>query len=94
MATRIDEPRYEAMISALSTFASSVSQAASELQTLASACTQVIGDEDKAVPEIYKRIKESQLKYSDATKIAQEIARAMQEELEESRKENAVWSGD
>lgn len=93
MADKINEPKYEAMISALSTFASSVYAASSELQSLASVCVQAIGDDDKAAPEIYKRIKDSQLKYADATDQAKDIAAKMQEELDDARKEDNVWNG-
>jgi len=91
---RIDEPKYEAMISALYTFASNVYVAASELQTLASACAQVLGEEDIAVKEIYKKVKECQLSYASATNLAKKIAAAMQEELDEARKEREVWEND
>ena len=49
MAQRVDEAKYEAMISALNTFASNVYTASSEMQSLASVCTQALGEEDKAV---------------------------------------------
>ena len=92
MAQRIDEAKYEAMISALYAFASNVYNAASEMQTLASVCVQAIGDEDKAVASIYAQIKESQLKYEEATSQARSIADKMQEELEEQRREDQIWS--
>lgn len=91
---RIDEAKYEAMISALYRFASQVYVSASEMQTLASVCTQALGEEDKAVPEIYAKIRDCQLKYAEATNQAKAIAAAMQEELDEQRKEDQVWSND
>lgn len=91
---RIDEAKYEAMISALYRFASQVYVSASEMQTLASVCTQALGEEDKAVPEIYAKIKDCQLKYAEATNQAKAIAAAMQEELDEQRKEDQVWSSE
>lgn len=94
MASKIDEPRYEAMIAALGVFSSSVATAASELQTLASTCVQAIGDDDKAAPEIYKRIKDSQEKYADAAGQAKDIAAKMQQELDDSRKEDGIWNSD
>lgn len=91
---RIDEAKYEAMISALYRFASEVYNTASEMQTHALVCTQALGEEDKAVPEIYKKIKECQLKYAEVTDQAKDIAEAMQAELDEQRKEDAVWASD
>ena len=91
---RIDEAKYEAMISALYRFASQVYVSASEMQTLASVCTQALGEEDKAAPEIYAKIRDCQLKYAEATNQAKAIAAAMQEELDEQRKEDQVWSND
>lgn len=94
MAQRVDEAKYEAMISALNTFASSVKSASSEMQTHAYGCAQVLSEEDKAVNEIYAKIKDCQLKYAAACTQAQKIAQAMQEELDEQRKEDRVWSSD
>lgn len=94
MAQRVSEEKYDAMISALYTFASNVYIAASELQTLASVCTQALGEGDKAVDEIYKKIKDCQLKYAEATTQAKSIAAAMQEELDEQRKEDEIWNSD
>ena len=94
MAQRVDEDKYEAMISALYAFASNVYTAASEMQSLASVCAQALSEEDKAVGEIYTKIKDCQLKYAEATNQAKSIAAAMQEELDEQRKEDQVWSSD
>lgn len=94
MAQRVDEAKYEAMIAALYKFASSVYTSASEMQSLASVCAQALSEEDKAVGEIYKKIKECQLKYAEATEQAKSIAAAMQEELDEQRKENEVWNSE
>lgn len=94
MAQRVDEAKYEAMISALYTFASNVYTAASEMQSLASVCAQALSEEDKAVGEIYTKIKDCQLKYAEATNQAKAIAAAMQDELDEQRKEDQVWSSD
>ena len=94
MAQRVDEQKYETMIAALQMFAGNVYTAASEMQTLAYTCVQAIGDEDKAVPEIYQKVKDAQLKYAEATNQAKSIASAMQEELDEIRKEKEVWNSD
>ena len=94
MAQRVDEAKYEAMISALDAFASNVYTAASEMQSLTSVCAQALSEEDKAVGEIYTKIKDCQLKYAEATNQAKSIAAAMQEELDEQRKEDQVWSSD
>lgn len=94
MAQRVDEAKYEAMISALYTFASNVYTATSEMQSLASVCAQALNDEDKAVGEIYAKIRDCQLKYAEATTKARSIAAAMQEELDEQRKEDQIWNSD
>lgn len=92
MATKIDRSQYHAMMSALNTFAVNVSEAADGLQSLASACTQAIGKEDKAVPEICKQIMESQRKYADAVAMAKSIISDMQEELDIDAEEDNVWT--
>lgn len=92
MAYVMDEAKYEAMISALHTFASNIDLASSEMTTLASVCVAALSEEDRAVGEIYKNIKDCQLKYSKAAGQAKIIAQLMQQELDESRKENAVWN--
>lgn len=94
MAQKVDEAKYEAMISALYSFASNVYNAASEMQSLASVCAQALSEEDKAVGEIYTKIRDCQLKYAEATNQAKSIAAAMQEELDAQRQENSVWSSD
>lgn len=94
MAQRVDEAKYGAMISALHTFASNVYSAASEMQSLASVCVQALSEEDKAVGEIYNKIKDCQLKYAEATTQAKSIAAAMQEELDEQKKEDEIWNSD
>lgn len=94
MAQRVDEGKYEAMISALHSFATNVYTSSSEMQTLASVCAQALGEEDKAVGEIYSKIKDCQLKYAEACSQAKAIAAAMQEELDEQRKEDQVWNSD
>ena len=53
-----------------------------------------MSEEDKAVNEIYAKIKDCQLKYAAACAQAQKIAQTMQEELDEQRKEDQVWSSD
>ena len=94
MAQRVDEAKYEAMISALYSFANNVYNASSEMQSLASICAQALGEEDKAVKEIYAKIKDCQLKYAEATKQAKSIAGAMQEELDVQRKEDSIWNSE
>ena len=91
---RVNEAKYNQMISALYTFAGNVYTSASELQTLASVCVSAIGEEDSAVPKIYNDIKACQLKYMEAVEQAKKIAAAMQEELDEQKKEEAIWNSE
>ena len=94
MAQRIEEAKYEAMISALYAFANNVYSASTEMQSLTAVCSQALYEEDKAVPEIYAKIKGCQLKYAEACAQARAIAQAMREELEEQKKEDQVWAND
>ena len=94
MADKINEQKYEAMISALQTFASTVSTKASEMQSLAAVCRSALGDNDEGSAEIYKKISECQVKYGDAATEALNIASEMQEELDEQRKEREIWDSD
>jgi len=91
---RVNEAKYSAMISALYTFSSNVYTASSEMQTLASACAQVLGEEDSGVQQIYSKIRGCQLQYAEACAQAKKIAAAMQEELDEAKREQAVWASD
>ena len=88
MAQRIDEVKYEAMISALCTFASNVYTASSEILTLASDYAQTSSEVEKAVGEIYSKIRDYQSKYADAGTLAYWIADKMQMELDKQRKED------
>lgn len=94
MAERINEANYNAMISALNRFAGTVYTSASEMQSLASVCVQAIGDEDNAAGEIYKRIKECLLKYTEATELAKSIAASMQQELDAAKEDRDNWGSD
>ena len=94
MAQKVDEAKYEAMISALYTFANNVSTASSEMQSIAAVCVQALSEEDEAVGEIYSRIQDCQQKYEIACTQAKSIAAAMQEELDAQREERQTWSSD
>ena len=94
MASIVNEAKYEAMISALNKFASTVYTKSSEMQSLATVCRSALGDTDEGSAEIYKKISECQVKYADAAKEARDIAAQMQEELDEQRKEREVWAND
>ncbi len=94
MADRIDEGKYKAMIWALETFASKVSTASTELQSLAGTCAQSLSEEDKAIAPIYQQVRKCQEKYGEAATEARRIAGLMQGELEEQRKEDQVWAED
>lgn len=94
MAERVNEAKYESMIAALQRFAANVSTLAEEMGACASTASSALSDEDEAVPEICRMIKSSELKYMKACKEALNIASAMQEELDEQRRERDVWTGD
>lgn len=91
---RINEQKYEEMISVLHTFATNVYNASSEMQSLATVCASALGDEDPAVAQITSQINDCQVKYADVCETARSIANEMQEELDEQRKENEMWSSD
>lgn len=91
---RVDEAKYEAMIEALNTFANQVSTAVAEMESIAATSVNAIGSEDAAVAPINAQIRKSREKYDLAVQEAKRIAAAMQEELDEQRKEREVWDGD
>ncbi len=91
---KINEQAYETMIAALYAFASKVYVSASEMQTLASVCTQAIGEGDKANQEIYGRVRDCTLRYAECTDVAKHIAEQMQFELDRQREEDQVWGDD
>ena len=94
MANEIRKENYAAMINALNTFAGSVTTSASEMQSLASVCASALSGEDKAAGEIYKKIRDCQLKYAEAAQQARAIAASMQEELDRAQEEDNVWAED
>ena len=91
---RIDEARYESMISELNSFASKIGSSATELQSISSTCISAIGSDDKAVPTIVAKINLSVSKYMEAAADAKSIAQKMQEELDEQRREDQEWQGE
>ena len=91
---RIDEKCYENMMTALYTFANVVYTKTSEMQTLAYTCTNVLGEEDSGTKEIYKKVSATQIKYAEAAKEARDIAAALQEELEDQKKEDQIWNSE
>lgn len=94
MADRVDIQSYENMISALTSGAQKIYEGAAQLMGYAQTCQSALGDEDKAIPEIVGRVSTCQAKYAECSGIAMDIAKAMQEELEEMMQEDQVWSGD
>ena len=94
MAQRVNEQKYEAMIAALTQFASSVSEKASEMNNLGAMCKQALGDGDEGVEKAISELRSCQRKYLEASKQALEIAQAMQEELDAQRREREVWNND
>ena len=89
---KIDEAKYEEMIAALKSFALNVSNAASSMKSVVSNCATALGSEDNAVPEITKSVNLSVKQYLMACKEALRIAKLMQDELDEQRKEDKVWN--
>ena len=94
MAQKVNEQKYEAMIAALSRFASNVSTKASEMHTLGSVCKQALGEGDEGAAKAFEELRSCQLKYLKATKQALQIAQAMQAELDAQRKEREIWNND
>lgn len=92
MANRIDESKYEAMISALYQYATNVYTHASKMHTAAVIIKGALGEDDKGAQEAYRHVTQCQEKYADVTEMAKKIAKAMQEELDEQRKEDAIWN--
>lgn len=94
MADTINRKKYEAMITALNTFAANVSRIAEEMQTMAAVCARTLGDEDHAIEPIYQKVSESSRKYEDATVEAKNIAALMEQELEQKAEDEGNWSSD
>jgi hypothetical protein len=88
----INESKYEEMISALHIFATNVDLASSEMQSLAVVSASFLGEEDPAVSGIASHINTCRIKYAEACETARKIAYEMQNELDEQRNENQVWS--
>ena len=91
---RISETCYENMMTALYTFANVVYSKATEMQTLAYMCADVLGEEDSGAKEIYKKVSDTRIKYAEAVKEAKDIAAALQEELENQKKEAQIWNSE
>lgn len=94
MADRVVVANYENMIDALSSCARKIYDDAAELLNQANICASALGDSDNAVPQILQRVTQSQQKYAECAATAMDIAKAMQEELEQIREEAQVWGGD
>ena len=94
MADRMIEANYEAMISALTSFASNVTAATEELQSIVAACRQGLSEEDEAIGPITADIGKSEKKYYECCKQALFIAKAMEEELEAIRREREAMRDD
>ena len=94
MAQKVDEAKYGAMIDALKAFASAVSSAVDEMDSIVNECVQNLSQEDEAVGQISSRIKGCEKKYLECCKQALTIAQEMQQELEAQQKEREIWSED
>ena len=94
MADRVVRANYENMIEALTGCAQKIYDDAAELLNQANVCASALGDSDNAVPQILQKVTECQQRYAECAGVAMDIANAMQEELEEVRKEEAVWESD
>lgn len=94
MAERVIVANYENMIGALSSCAQKIYDDATELLNQANICASALGDSDSAVPQILQKTTECQQKYAECAATAMNIARAMQEELEQISQEAQVWGSD
>ena len=94
MAERVVVANYENMIESLSNCAQKIYSDAEELLNQANVCASALGDSDSAVPQILQKTAECQQKYAECAATAMDIARAMQEELEQISQEAQVWESD
>lgn len=94
MAERVIAANYENMIEGLRSCAQKIYDDAAELLNEANICASALGDSDNAVPKILEKVTECQQKYAECAGTAMDIARAMQEELEDIIKENDEWGSD
>lgn len=92
---RIDRVSYINMIGALKSEADNITENADKLRTLSYSCEAILGDEDVVLQQLVDQINESRKRYLEISRIAVEIARVMQKELELSiggtEEDCSVW---
>lgn len=93
MADNIRNANYQAMMQALYNFHGRVYILASELHNVGLVASSALDEEDHAVPAIREELRRATVKYADLTKQAMDIAKAMEEELENVKKEQSIWNG-
>ncbi|MBR0381905.1 MAG: hypothetical protein IJH71_05640 [Eubacterium sp.] len=92
MPQEINEKKYNAMISALYTYARDTKTTISELSSSAQSVANVLGTDDDAIAKITADINTISDKYELAAAEAVRIASLMQQELEEAqRRERNAW---
>ena len=92
---QVNPQAYGAMIEALESFASSITTFAAQLESTGNKCAQALGTEDSATVKITTEVTNSKSKYEAIAAEARRIASLMQEELDESMKEETeVWDND
>lgn len=94
MANRVSEQNYENMIEALVGAAHKIYGCAEQMMGYANTCASALGDGDEAIPKILENVTTAQQGYSECAASAMQIAQAMQEELDEMRKERDVWESE
>ena len=94
MAVKVDKKSYTTMITALQRYAADLEKKTEELQSITKTCTDGLGDEDAAVSPLNRDITSVVKKYYESAKLALQISKDMQDELDHMGEEDSVWEED
>ena len=94
MAAKVDKRSYMTMITALQRYAADLKKKTEELQSITKTCTDGLGDEDAAVSPLNKEITSVVKKYYQSARLALQISKDMQDELDHMGEEDSVWEED
>ena len=94
MAAKVDKRSYMTMITALQRYAADLEKKTEELQSITKTCTDGLGDEDAAVSPLNKEITSVVKKYYQSARLALQISKDMQDELDHMGEEDSVWEED
>lgn len=94
MAERMNQANYHAMIAALYTFGARTAQLSQDLQSAASRCQDILGNEDTGIADICQSIHIAHQHYSQLAMTALHLSKCMAEELKQGELELMLWESD